>query len=341
MHQFTLSIVIITRNEAKNISRCIESVTKEILHFNSVEVFLVDSASTDETVEIAKRYPINILRLKSSWFLSAAAGRYLGTFYSRGNWILFLDGDMELANGWLEKALQFTHDTNIAGISGNIRDIYIQNGQVSGTRDYFQDPVGSIIETSEFGGAALYSRSALERVGGYNPFIKSDEEPELCLRLRFSGYKLIRLPDLIASHYCIPSKSFLGQVRRARMNYFIGFGQISRAYWGTQLFWVYQKERGFYWPFLIGICISFFILLISVLVSNIVYILIWSMLLLLGVVVYIIKKRSLGEALQALLFRGLITYGAVRGFFIHPQDPESYPKDVEVVKRAFQLGGQA
>lgn len=339
MTQPALSIIIITRNESKNISRCIESIAKEAVHYDAVEIILVDSASTDETVEIAGHYAINVLRLKSSWFLSAAAGRYIGTLYSRGDWLLFLDGDMALAGGWLEKAMGYIQEPMVGGISGNIRDVYTQNGHVTGTRDYFHNPEGGAVEAMDFGGAALYSRSAMEKTGGFNPFLKSDEEPELCLRLRAAGYKLIRLPDLMALHYCIPSTSLAGQIRRARLNYFIGFGQISRAYWGTRLFWVYQKERGFYWPGLIVIFLTLAMLASSFVFHSYAPIGIWILLLVLGMIAFVIRKQNIREALQALLFRALITYGAARGFLIRPQAAASYPTDVEIVKRASQLGG--
>lgn len=339
MNQPTLSVIVITRNEARNISRCIESIIREVPRHACAEILLVDSASTDETLEIAKRYSINILRLKNSWFLSAAAGRHIGTYYSRGNWLLFLDGDMELVGGWLEKALSHTQNPMIAGISGNIRDIYVQNERKIGTHDHFQNPEGGIVAATEFGGAALYSRFALEQVGGFNPFIKSDEEPELCLRIRLAGYKLIRLPDLMAMHYCIPPKSFIGQIRRARLNYFVGFGQISRMYWGTPLFWVYQKERGHFWPYLIGLWITITMLLLSWIFKDPIFLTTWLAMMLITLIAFILKKGNLKEALQALMFRGLITYGAVKGFFIRPLAPENYPKDIEIVKRAFHLGG--
>jgi glycosyltransferase involved in cell wall biosynthesis len=79
-----ISVVIISRNEAKNITRAIESVLKAVEHWPQTEILLVDSASTDETVEIAKHYPINIVRLKPSWFLSPPAGRLIGLYHTRG-----------------------------------------------------------------------------------------------------------------------------------------------------------------------------------------------------------------------------------------------------------------
>src|SRR5205814_10040498 len=42
------------------------------------------------------------------------------------------------------------------------------------------------------GGAALYRRSVLEHVGTFNPYLFSDEEPELYIRIRHAGYQVLQ-----------------------------------------------------------------------------------------------------------------------------------------------------
>jgi len=56
--------VIISRKEERNIAGYIESVLKAAEGIDNREIILVDSASTDMTVETAERYPIRILQLK-------------------------------------------------------------------------------------------------------------------------------------------------------------------------------------------------------------------------------------------------------------------------------------
>ena len=59
-----LSVVLTTKNQAWNATRLIESVLEAISRLSSTEVTLVDSASADETVELARCYPVSILRLR-------------------------------------------------------------------------------------------------------------------------------------------------------------------------------------------------------------------------------------------------------------------------------------
>ena len=96
-----LSVVLISKNQAWNIARLVESVLRGTSSIPASEIILVDSASTDDTVQLASRYPINIVRLRPTQKLSPAAGRYIGYKRTRGEFILFLDGDMELIPGWL------------------------------------------------------------------------------------------------------------------------------------------------------------------------------------------------------------------------------------------------
>ena len=65
-----VSIVIKALNEEESIERCIKSALKSIKGISG-EIILVDSISTDKTIEISKKYPIRILQLKNPEDLKA------------------------------------------------------------------------------------------------------------------------------------------------------------------------------------------------------------------------------------------------------------------------------
>ena len=123
--------------------------------------------STDETIEIAKHYPINIVSLKPSWFLSAAAGRYIGTLYTHGDFVLFLDGDMELETEWLYHAILYAQEhPRVAIIGGYRRDVYRSHGKIIDEVDVGRDAIDRISEVKFITGAMLCKRYPLEQVGG-------------------------------------------------------------------------------------------------------------------------------------------------------------------------------
>ena len=91
-----ISIIIIGRNEAARIEACLRSVFASLDGCGDCEILYVDSASDDNTVEIAGQFPIRILQLRPTWRLSAAAGRFVGYHHSSGKYLLFVDGDTDL-----------------------------------------------------------------------------------------------------------------------------------------------------------------------------------------------------------------------------------------------------
>ncbi|MFD0673327.1 glycosyltransferase [Cohnella sp. GCM10027633] len=87
-----ISLCMIVKDEAANLARCLESVRGV-----ADEIVVVDTGSTDATVEVAQGYGARIVR--EPWGGDFAAARNAGVRVARGEWILFLDGDEALDAG--------------------------------------------------------------------------------------------------------------------------------------------------------------------------------------------------------------------------------------------------
>jgi len=85
----TLSVVIITHNEEANIGRTLESV-KPLVADGNGEVILVDSGSTDRTVEIARSFGAKVFIEEWKGY---AAQKNSALEKASGDWILSLDAD--------------------------------------------------------------------------------------------------------------------------------------------------------------------------------------------------------------------------------------------------------
>ena len=85
MTKIPLSVVIITKNEEKNIQDCLLSVLRWV-----DEIIVVDDESSDNTCEIAKKYADKIIKRKMD-----IEGRHRNFAYSqaRNVWVLSLDAD--------------------------------------------------------------------------------------------------------------------------------------------------------------------------------------------------------------------------------------------------------
>jgi glycosyltransferase involved in cell wall biosynthesis len=94
-----LSVVIITHNEETNIGRTLESV-QPLVADGKGEIIVVDSGSTDRTVEIAKSFGAKVFVEEWKGF---AAQKNSAIDKAAGDWILSLDADEEVEAKLLEE----------------------------------------------------------------------------------------------------------------------------------------------------------------------------------------------------------------------------------------------
>jgi len=95
MKMNSLSAVIITLNEEAHLAACLLSV-KNIAD----EIIIVDSGSTDKTVEIAKKFGARIYTRK---FDNYANQKNFAIEKATGDWILSIDADEEISSGLSEE----------------------------------------------------------------------------------------------------------------------------------------------------------------------------------------------------------------------------------------------
>lgn len=322
-----LSVILISKNQDWNIARLIESVLREAAHHPSVEIMLVDSASIDRTTEIAAQFPISVLKLHPDQHLSASAGRYVGIKHTTGDLVLFLDGDMELYSGWLDKAIEvMSTRPDVGVVCGRVID-RPKEMQTSNLERKENLPVndGEIISVQHGGGASLYRRSILNEVATFNPYLFSDEEPSLCLQIRHAGFKILRLPRPIVFHYTVPWEALTTFLDKRKSMIWIGYGQNLRYFSGTPYLLPYLKERGWAIQPAILLMLGLAALMVSLVTGQWGWFALWvalSGLIFLGIA---IRERSLERAFLILFRRFLILDGTIRGYLLKTHDPAGYP----------------
>lgn len=328
-----LDVVIITKNQGWNVRRLVESVLQQTGMRPGADVILVDSASTDETVDIACQYPIRVIRLSKRQRLTAAAGRQAGFTQTSGDIVLFLDGDMELRRGWIAAALSlFEREPGIAVITGEVIDQPRHAIESHGACTPSPLNVADCVEVSHGGGAAAYRRSVLEEVGSFNPFLFSDEEPELCLRIREAGHRIVKLRLPIADHYSDPSDAISTLFGRRKRHLYLGPGQALRLHLRSPLLQPYARERGFGLVPGAGLTAGVACASISLVERDSRWVLAWASIVTAIIGIDSLRKRSLRRAVFGLVQRLLFAEGTVRGFMMRPSDPSKFPYMIEVIK---------
>lgn len=225
----SVSVIIKALNEEAKIAATIESALAAVAALNG-EVILADSLSTDRTVEIAQRYPIKIAQLTRAEDRSCGVGAQLGYQYAEGEYLYVLDGDMQMRQGFLEKAIELmSKEPDIAGVGGRLveRNTDSLEFQARLARAPVNMQPGPV---DRLDGGGLYRRSAIEQVGYLtNRNLHSYEELDLAIRLRSAGYKLVRIPVDAVDHFGHTIDAFALLKRRWRSRYIFGIGEIVRA----------------------------------------------------------------------------------------------------------------
>lgn len=192
-----ISVIVIGKNEGARLDACLTSA-KRALRMLSYELIYVDSHSTDDSVAIARAHGARCF-VPEAPNTTAGLGRYVGTQAAHGEYLLFLDGDMLLQPGFVERAMMRMAAGGCDGACGIRTDHYMKGGKVvSVCENYFgctQERVAP-----EFGGAIFLTAEALKACGGWSTDTIACEEAELHARLLAHGRTILELPVPMIIH---------------------------------------------------------------------------------------------------------------------------------------------
>ncbi|MBB2481637.1 glycosyltransferase [Bacillus sp. APMAM] len=127
-----VSLCMIVKNEEKVLERCLSSV-KDIID----EIIVVDTGSTDQTVEIASRYVSEVYHFE--WNDSFADARNYAQSKANGEWILVMDADEYVDSSNLHDAIQELRslkdnfnacEVRVYNFTGNYGESIVQNHSI-------------------------------------------------------------------------------------------------------------------------------------------------------------------------------------------------------------------
>jgi GT2 family glycosyltransferase len=196
-----MGVVAIGRNEGERLRRCLLSLARVGQGVASV---YVDSGSTDGSVELTRSMGVEVVELDMSRPFSAARARNAGFERLKEiapgvRCVMFLDGDCEVADGWLERARAELEARPKAGVvCGRRRELFPEHSIYNRLTDLEWDtPIGEAIAC---GGDSVIRAEAFEAVGGFDPTAAAGEEPELCQRIRQGGWSVWRVDAEMTRH---------------------------------------------------------------------------------------------------------------------------------------------
>lgn len=201
-----ISFIIIGRNEGWKLTKCFESVFATIKHnhIKEYEIIYVDSKSTDDSIETAKKFKeIKIFQIIGTF--NAAIARNIGAKESNGDVLFFIDGDMEIIPEFLPLIYDHKNGLKYDFVSGQIENNYYDNNWDFLYKESYHSFENDKYQTTT-GGLFIIRHNLWKSVEGMRTKYKRSQDLDVGLRLSNIGFKLLRKKELLAKHHTIPYK---------------------------------------------------------------------------------------------------------------------------------------
>lgn len=211
-----VSVVIPVKNGGDTIKSCLEALYAQSVA-DKMEVIVIDSGSTDGTLDIIRQFPVRLVNIESRSF-NHGLTRNEGAKLAKGEFVYFTVQDAVLADTEvLERMLRHFQDESVAGVCGNqgiphdkeknpviwykpidaptVSKIYFPDADAF----YALSPVDMSIACAWDDVNAMYRHSILEKI----PFVETDfaEDHYWAKQALVAGYAIIRDSGAVTWHY--------------------------------------------------------------------------------------------------------------------------------------------
>lgn len=211
MSQPILSVIIPVNNRTTFLTEAIASAKRQVV--GHVEIIVVDDGSENpvagEIAQIAQAEHVRLIRLEENQGVSAA--RNAGLAQSTGRFVLFLDDDDWLEDGFVSGVLtEFDNETQVIIAKANL----VNNGRpgfdsLNRYYNFLQEKYHKL-SVNDFGYFLIYcpaihcviwKRSCFDQIH-FNESIRYGEDREILLRMKAAGITMRSL-DHLGGHYRI------------------------------------------------------------------------------------------------------------------------------------------
>ena len=185
-----VSVIITCFNYGRFLSEAIESALHQTL--KDIEIIVVNDGSTDNTAEIASRYPIILINQNNQGLPTA---RNVGISKSNGIYILPLDADDKLHPQYLEKTLPILDKQQDIGVVYTSR---IHFGLLNTVKEAQVFDLDRLKKKCMLNYCSLFRKQVWKECGGYNPNMKwGYEDWDFWLSVAEKGWKFKPVSEVL------------------------------------------------------------------------------------------------------------------------------------------------
>lgn len=202
------SIIILTKNAGANFKPLLERILSQKFG-GTFEVLVIDSGSTDGSLEIAKQFPVRMTQIEPEEFHHGRT-RNLGAELSSGNILIYITQDaLPLNSDWLQKLADHFEQPSVGMVIG--RQIPWQTAKPPEKFFYIYNfPAHKVVLTS---GASDYYRDNIF-ISNVNSALRKDiweqfkfseeiimaEDKEFAKRILLAGWDIVYEPEAPVYH---------------------------------------------------------------------------------------------------------------------------------------------
>ncbi|MGF6207795.1 glycosyltransferase family 2 protein [Pseudomonas sp. ADAK2] len=195
-----ISIVIPMFNEARHIGRTLLCAQKAADAADvECELIVVDNGSEDHGPQVARQFGAQVLVLPG---LLIGALRNRGAALATGEWLAFIDADVEMPENWLSLLfdLESGAHADVFGLDLHTpaqAPWYADAWQRRTLRPLSQPHPVQWLPTSNL----IMRRTWFDQIGGFDESLRTGEDKDLTMRLREVGARLLAVNQSVALHW--------------------------------------------------------------------------------------------------------------------------------------------
>jgi glycosyltransferase involved in cell wall biosynthesis len=199
-----ISFIVIGKNEGYFLIKCFESIIEITKKYQSIdfELIYVDSDSTDNSINEASKFNVKTISLKGE--CNAAIARNIGANESKGEFLIFLDGDMEIQENFIDIIINSDGKINYSYVTGDILNLYYDSSFNFVNEGYFyKTKLQEDTYLPYTGGFFCIKRELWFIINGMKEKYRRSQDLDFGLRLSKRGIYILRKKELAIKHNTI------------------------------------------------------------------------------------------------------------------------------------------
>lgn len=208
-----ISVIIPVYRDPAGIHRTLLSIREKQIDDVSVEIIVVNDGADKETADVCRNQKVRMLEIIPNGGSYFARNR--GLEYASGEYIVFLDADVQVQARWLEKALKAMEEVDY--LAGNVCiETHPEMDSASWYEFFNAFPVKKYLEEEHFGVTAglMVRRRVIEELGGFDQRLRSGGDNRFGKKVHNAGLRQMFLekPDIL--HPARDFGEYLEKIRR-------------------------------------------------------------------------------------------------------------------------------